>query len=156
MPVDITSVGQRIRHVRETRGMSIGDLATKAGLAKSYVAKLERGDVDNPGVRTLASIAVALRITVGALLRTPTNQDLNADDDQAEADLRLAEQFGDAASQLPVGLRELSKKREMDGRPLSAHVLNALALVQFRGKRPKSAEDWEFLLYALERSTSRR
>lgn len=135
--------------------MSVGELAAKSGLAKSYVAKLERGEVKNPGVRTLGTIAIALGLTVGALLRTQNAQNLTADD-EAEADLQLAEKLRERTASLPVGLRELANKREADGRPLSSQVVNALALVQFRGKRPQTAEDWEFLLYALERSTLRK
>lgn len=149
MAMKMESVGRRIQEVRELRQMSVGELAAKAGLAKSYIAKLERGEVENPGVRTLASIAAALGVTLGALLRAQQSEDT---EQQAESDVQLAKQLGDARLDLPDGLRELAKRMERKGAPLPQHVINALALVEFRGKRPKTVEDWLFLLNAVERS----
>jgi XRE family transcriptional regulator of biofilm formation len=52
---DVTArrLGERIVLLREGRGMSMTELADAADLAKSYLFKIERGEVLNPGIQTL-------------------------------------------------------------------------------------------------------
>ncbi|MBK8631735.1 MAG: helix-turn-helix transcriptional regulator [Sphingomonadales bacterium] len=52
-------LGQDIRNARLRRGISIADLALRAGTSTSSVARLERGD-PGLGIGTLADILVAL------------------------------------------------------------------------------------------------
>src|SRR5688500_9011779 len=70
MALDVRALGRRIGQLRELRGLSLGVLADTAGMAKSYLAKLEKGEVENPGLRTLSAIGRALDITVADLLET--------------------------------------------------------------------------------------
>jgi DNA-binding XRE family transcriptional regulator len=52
--------------LRELRGLSQGAVAKLVGATEPYVAKLEAGQVRNPGVKTLVKYATALggRVTV--------------------------------------------------------------------------------------------
>jgi transcriptional regulator with XRE-family HTH domain len=54
--------GERLRTLREERGVSQGALAKLAGVGQATVGRYERGEVDDPGVNTLLAFAKALRI----------------------------------------------------------------------------------------------
>lgn len=149
MAVDAVALGARITELRELRGLSLGALAELAGgIAKSYLAKLERGEVENPGLRTLSGIARALDVTVADLL-TPVEPAR-----PLEGDALLAEQaeLERLKANLPPGLGEFLKEMENAGRPVPAPTVRALAMAEFRGKRPERPDDWRFLYDALIRS----
>ncbi len=149
MGVDAAALGARITQLRELRGLSLGALAERSGrIAKSYLAKLERGEVENPGLRTLSAIARALDVTVADLL-TPVEPPRTR-----ECEVLLAEQaeLERLKANLPPGLGEFLKQMEDEGRPVPAPTVRALALAEFRGRRPERLEDWRFLYDALVRS----
>ncbi len=54
-------VGQNIRQLRESKGFSQEELAVKAGLRRSYIGNIERGD-RNLTVVSLNRIAMALNV----------------------------------------------------------------------------------------------
>jgi transcriptional regulator with XRE-family HTH domain len=55
-----------LRRVREARGLSQEALAHVAGLNTTHVAKIERSERE-PGVRTVAKLAVALGVSAAEL-----------------------------------------------------------------------------------------
>ncbi|MCS3427382.1 helix-turn-helix domain-containing protein [Leucobacter aridicollis] len=59
-----------LRKWRERRGMSASALAREAGISKSTVSELERGN-GNPSLDTLWSIAKTLNVSLGSLLADP-------------------------------------------------------------------------------------
>jgi transcriptional regulator with XRE-family HTH domain len=59
-------LGTRIKRMRQERGLSQEELAFEAGLDRSYVGGIERGE-RNITFRSLALIATALKTDVGAL-----------------------------------------------------------------------------------------
>ena len=61
-------LGQRIREVRKSNGVSQEDLAFEAGLDRSYMGGVERGD-RNPSFLKLCAIAKALGCDVGSLTK---------------------------------------------------------------------------------------
>lgn len=65
----IFSIGQKIRDLRNEKGMTLGDLAAKINVSPSLISQLERGGV-NPSISLLKSIADALGIPLPALLDT--------------------------------------------------------------------------------------
>lgn len=149
MAVDAVALGRRIAQLRQLRGLSLGGLAEQAGgIAKSYLAKLERGEVENPGLRTLAGVARALGVTVADLLqpvepeRGPAGTSLLSD----EADLERL------MANLPPGLKEFLEEMALSGQPIPAGTIRSLAFAEFRGRRPERVEDWRFLYDALVRS----
>ena len=152
MPIDVGVLGARIAQLRGLKGVSLGALADAAGgMAKSYLAKIERGEVENPGLKTLSAIARALDVTVADLLapagsspRGPNGEALLAEDVR----------FQQITSNLPPGLAEYLQGMKTEGRPVPPEMVKALALVQFRGKRPEKPEDWRFLHDAMMRSIS--
>jgi transcriptional regulator with XRE-family HTH domain len=149
MALDPVALGAQITRLRELRGYSIGTLAERADeMAKSYLAKLERGEVENPGLRTLSAIARALGVTVADLLQ-PAEPER-----RSEGEALMAEQaeFERVLANLPPGLEEFLAEMAAAGQPVLPATVRSLALAEFRGRRPERREDWRFLYDALARS----
>lgn len=60
-------LGRNVRDARKLRGMSQEDLAHEAGMKRSYLSDLERGQ-RNPTVRALGRLAEALSVVPSDLL----------------------------------------------------------------------------------------
>lgn len=64
----MVELGQRIRALREERGLTQQALARSAGIATDMVSRLENGHYSSPGLRTLLRIAEGMHVDVGVLL----------------------------------------------------------------------------------------
>jgi transcriptional regulator with XRE-family HTH domain len=118
-------------------------------MAKSYLAKLERGEVENPGLKTLDAIAHALNATLADLLAPSevAGRDVEAGGESDVLD------FEKLLASIPPELRQFLQEMEKGGERLPADIVRSLASIQFRGKRPKTVSDWRFVVYdALSRS----
>lgn len=62
-------VGQRLKHLREERGVSMRSLARTSGLSANALSMIERG-LTSPSVSTLNKLAAALEVPVTAFFRT--------------------------------------------------------------------------------------
>ena len=121
-------IADRIKKRREEAGLSLGQLAEDAGVSKSYLWRLENGEGEvRPSGRTLYRIAGALGTTMSELLGN--------------------EVLVDDPKEFPANL-----VRFADEHDLTARERTMLAQIEFRGRRPQSVEDWEFLWNAIERS----
>ncbi|HVV76268.1 MAG TPA: helix-turn-helix transcriptional regulator, partial [Mycobacteriales bacterium] len=67
--VDAVTLGQRIRHLRRARGMTLAGLAARVGAASSALSTIENGRRE-PRLSLLQAIAGALEVSVEDLLRT--------------------------------------------------------------------------------------
>lgn len=63
-----SSIGDKIREVREKRGLTLRALADEAGVSESLVSQIERGKV-SPSLETLVTIVDALDIDLEWLFR---------------------------------------------------------------------------------------
>ncbi|MGA2465887.1 MAG: XRE family transcriptional regulator [Thermodesulfobacteriota bacterium] len=63
----IFSIGQKIRDLRNEKGMTLGDLAARISVSPSLISQLERGGV-NPSISLLKSIADTFEIPLSSLL----------------------------------------------------------------------------------------
>jgi transcriptional regulator with XRE-family HTH domain len=61
-------LGQRVRTLREERGLTQHALAQAAGIATDMVSRLENGHYSSPGLRTLLRLALGMGTTVTAML----------------------------------------------------------------------------------------
>src|SRR5512142_2145450 len=61
-------VGQRLRVLREERGISMRTLARNSGLSANALSMIERG-LTSPSVSTLNKLAMALEIPITAFFR---------------------------------------------------------------------------------------
>lgn len=64
----LIAFGQRLKQLREERGLSQEGLADRAELDRTYISLLERGK-RNPGLMNLLRLASALGIDVSELVR---------------------------------------------------------------------------------------
>ncbi|WP_369900542.1 helix-turn-helix domain-containing protein [Bacillus manliponensis] len=68
-------IGERIKRLRLQKGISLTELAEKAGVAKSYISSIERNLQQNPSIQFLTKIATVLHVSVDVLLHDdPTNE----------------------------------------------------------------------------------
>jgi transcriptional regulator with XRE-family HTH domain len=58
--------GKRVRELRKAKGLSQEELAFKAGIHRTYIGGIERGE-RNPSLKNIASIAKALGISPSEL-----------------------------------------------------------------------------------------
>jgi transcriptional regulator with XRE-family HTH domain len=71
----MSELGQRLRAIREERGLTQREAAEAAQVATDMISRLENGHYTSPGLRTLLRVAEGLGTTVGDLLPdgTPTH-----------------------------------------------------------------------------------
>ena len=130
------SVGERVKSLREQINLSISELAEKAGLTRSYVWQIEKGDNRNPSADALYRIARVLNVTVGELLEEPV---VVSDES--------------AARELPPGLKDFIEERGRLQQPIPYEDILALTTVEFRGRRPSTKEEWSSLYELLKMSS---
>jgi len=65
------TIAAALRRERERHGISLAELARRAGIAKSTLSQLEAG-AGNPSVETLWALAVALDVPFSRLIDPPT------------------------------------------------------------------------------------
>jgi transcriptional regulator with XRE-family HTH domain len=85
-------IGDRIREVREQRGLSQGDIARTTGMFRAYISRVEHGYLV-PSVETLERFAVALSVPLHELVRAGPVPAEDARDEPAERFLRLLRVF---------------------------------------------------------------
>jgi transcriptional regulator with XRE-family HTH domain len=62
--------GARLRHAREASRLSLGELAARSGVTKSFLSRVER-DETSPSVASLVGICDALGLSMADLFQTP-------------------------------------------------------------------------------------
>ncbi len=121
------ALGQRVTGFRQERGLNLSQLASAAGLSKSYVSAIEAGEAPRPSGETLYAIAEALGVLMSDLLGRqvlPTSR-----------------------PGPPKSLLEFAKDSN-----LPEADIRMLASIQFRGEQPKTKERWA-LIYSTIRQT---
>jgi transcriptional regulator with XRE-family HTH domain len=58
--------GERVRKLRQTKGMSQEELAFRAKIHRTYLGGIERGE-RNPALKNIAAIAKALDVSLSEL-----------------------------------------------------------------------------------------
>lgn len=61
-------IGKAIKSIRESKKLTLRDLAKKANLNFSYICLLENGQRNNPSYKTLSKIADALGVGIDELI----------------------------------------------------------------------------------------
>lgn len=132
------SLAQRIRDLRVKLNLSMDELASKAGISKTYLWELENDEtgIKKPSADVLLKIANALDTTIGNLLAVPTVR------------------FGEADIEISPSLREFADKVKNFGTDLSEKDLKDLAAMNFRGGQPQTFEDWLQLYLVLSKTNA--
>lgn len=125
---DATSTGARIKRFRQEQGLSLTELAQRAGISKGYLWTLESDSGSSrPSADTLLAISGALGVSLGDLLGRS---------------LRSMQ-----APNVNEALREFASE---EGLPESD--LEMLAGIQFRGEQPTSKDRWRYIYQAIKSS----
>ncbi|MGF2618202.1 helix-turn-helix transcriptional regulator [Rossellomorea vietnamensis] len=61
-------VGEKIKLLRERKGITINELALMANISKSYISSIERGLQKNPSINVLEKIALALDVSLDMII----------------------------------------------------------------------------------------
>jgi XRE family transcriptional regulator of biofilm formation len=75
-------IGKRVQQLRKEKGMSLTELAERAGVAKSYISSLERDIQKNPSIQFLEKIAGVLKVPVDRLIDPDDTSEKDRDLDQ--------------------------------------------------------------------------
>jgi transcriptional regulator with XRE-family HTH domain len=147
MDIDVKLLGSRLLQLRQLHGRSLSSLASEVKISKSYLAKLERGEVENPGVETLNRIGNKLGITLATLFAPVTGSHARPRWSEVVDPLEAES----VRANLPPGLgKGLARIEKRDG-PLPADTVVSLGRLRLQGKRPQRPEDWEFVYEAVKR-----
>lgn len=71
-------LGEKIKKLRESRGLSLSELAERAGVAKSYLSTIERNLRRNPSIQFIEKIADVLNVSVTSLIEADPDQPIEA------------------------------------------------------------------------------
>ena len=126
------SLSDRLRGLREAKGLSIKELAEASGVSIPYIHQIEKGPKKNPSGKILQQLATGLGTTVADLIGSSL----------AIPDAALEE--------APSSLRSLVRRR---GKQLGLRQedIEVLKAIHFRGRRPDKEEDWELLFLMLKK-----
>jgi transcriptional regulator with XRE-family HTH domain len=121
------------------KAISLTELADRLGISKGYLSSLETGGDVNPTVDILFKIAKGLGVTLADILGQPKTKAKPA-----------------IPTELPEGLRDLIEERRRTGAPLEDTTVFWLAQAQFRGRRPTTKQEFEYLLQSLRLASGER
>lgn len=65
---DNRMIGKRVKELRMERGLSLTELAERAGVAKSYLSSIERDIQSNPSIHFLEKICAVLDVPIETFL----------------------------------------------------------------------------------------
>lgn len=68
-------IGKRIQQLRKSKGLSLTELAERAGVAKSYLSNVERNIQSNPSIQFLEKITDVLNVSVESLIYDENTND---------------------------------------------------------------------------------
>ena len=125
-------LGQKIRQLREEKGLSLNRLAEEASISKAYLSQLENDVSKQPSAEILLKIASALGVTIADLLDQPVRV--------------YAEDFED--EDIPYVLREFIDKRG-EALDIQKEDVRMLMNIRYRGNQPKAIEEWEHILQTI-------
>ncbi len=128
------SIGENTKKYRQIRGLSLPDLASRAGVSKAFLWEIETGNSKRPGAEILYKIAEALGVTIAHLMG---KQPAGEARDLVEPEIN-------------EGLRAFINQRKSQGQPLDPEEIKSLSFVQLKGGRPATREQWA-LIYGILR-----
>jgi transcriptional regulator with XRE-family HTH domain len=86
---DAHMIGRRVRRIRHSRGKSLVVIAGLAGMSKSELSRIERGETALDSLSKIIALANALQIAPSELMRLPVPAPANGHTDSAVESVRL-------------------------------------------------------------------
>lgn len=131
------SLAKRLRQERTRVGLTLDQLAERAGISKTYLWELEqdKAGTKKPSADILLRLAQALSITIADLMGLPF---VRVDDENVVIPPSLVE-FRDMMTQM--------------GQTLNDQDLRDLATMRFRGGQPRTKDAWYQLYVTLKHTT---
>jgi len=122
------AIGVRLRELRTEQGLSLSEVARRASVSKAYLSQLERGESSQPSYEVVNRLAVALGVSAA----------------------RLA---GHTASwERPEGPVPASLQAFAERSLLPEGDVSMLSQIHYRGKRPRTADDWAHIYETIKRT----
>jgi transcriptional regulator with XRE-family HTH domain len=130
------SLAKKIREERKKAGLTLDELADKAGLSKTYLWELEQDKegVKRPSADVVLKIANALSLTIADIMGLPT--------------VKVQKE----TVSIPKSLTDFRDQQLVMGNKLTDKDLRELAGMSFRGGQPRTAEDWFAVYLAFSRN----
>jgi len=128
--MDGQTMGQRMKQRREELQISLTQLSEKSGVAKGYLWELENEKSDKdvrPSADTVFKIAEALGTSAADLLGKKVQQTFTPD--------------------IPDTLRQFAEAHD-----LTEADVEMLAHIEFRGEKPETKEDWQYIYESIRRT----
>jgi transcriptional regulator with XRE-family HTH domain len=131
------SLAVKLRELRKKRKLSQAALAKEADISKAYLWQLENEEDKQPSAEILYRLATTLGVTIADLLDKP---------------VRIASLD---SVDIPDSLKQLMGKRgeELD---IQEDDLKMLLSIKYRGRQPKTQEEWEFILRSIKMTLGER
>lgn len=123
------ALSEQIRKRRQEAGLTVAELARLASVSKAYISQLENNiNGARPSADVLLRIASALGTSVSTLLE---------------------KEVSDQLEDIPEELQKFALAEQ-----LPKEEIKLLARIEYRGRRPKTVDDWKFLYEAIKRSVA--
>lgn len=65
---DVATIAHSVAALRREHGLSLDEVAARAGLSKSHVWEMEQGRSRNPSVATVRALAIAFGVSMSRIL----------------------------------------------------------------------------------------
>jgi transcriptional regulator with XRE-family HTH domain len=125
-----STLGQKIKLRREQLNISLNQLSEKSGVAKGYLWEIEddrNSERIRPSANTIFKIAEALGTSAADLLGKKIKSNVS--------------------SIIPENLKLFAEKNH-----LPESDIKMLAGIQYRGERPNTQEDWQYIYESIRRT----
>jgi len=131
------SLAVKLKEIRKKRKLSLAALASEADVSKTYLWQLETEEGKQPSAEILYRLATALGVTIADLLDKP---------------VRIASL---ESVDIPESLKRLMDERgeELD---IQEDDLKMLLSIKYRGRQPRTQEEWEFILRSIKMTLGER
>jgi XRE family transcriptional regulator of biofilm formation len=77
-------IGKRVKQLRSELGLSLNELAERAGVAKSYLSSIERDIQSNPSIQFLEKISAVLGVPIDTFFHPVQKSEHELDPDWSQ------------------------------------------------------------------------
>ncbi len=142
--VEPVNLGERVRELRKSRGWTLEEAGSRAGLARSTLSKIENGQM-SPTYEALKKLALGLAISVPQLFTPPSKAQVNGRMAVTKAGAGVAQATATYEHELMAG--GLTRKQMLPYRA----VIRARDMAEFKGWVRHDGEEFLYVLTGVVR-----